>query len=272
MKRSLIPALIVTLALTAAPLSAHDFWLAATAHGGSPGSTTVTITGNVGETFPVADTNTTADRVDLWRVIGPTGEHPAAREFTQEGRSFATQTTVPMPGTFLGIMTIKAREIEMTGKEFTEYLHEEGLSTVVAERARDGKSDTPARERYARYAKVVLGGDAGSAPHLHQPVGLKAEFVPLRNPAALRVGDPLSVQLLVNGRPVVGAQVSALAHDARVDVRTDPEGVATFTVTNPGAWLIRTVHMAPAEDVGTARVDWESYWVTLAFEVPGPSR
>ena len=66
--------------LLAARANAHDFWLAARRlpEGG------VTVTGNVGEKFPVPDSRTTPDRVDIWRVIGSAGDIGAGRDFFQE--------------------------------------------------------------------------------------------------------------------------------------------------------------------------------------------
>ncbi|MQA29240.1 MAG: DUF4198 domain-containing protein [Luteitalea sp.] len=177
--------------------------------------------------------------------------------------------TVPLPGTYLGIMTILAREIEMTGKEFTDYLWEEGLDGVIAERARLNQSDTPARERYARYAKIVLeaGDGEAAAAHVTRAAGVKAEFVPSVTPAALSAGSSFSVQLLVEGRPVAGAMVAAVSKDTRLQARTDANGRASFTIPALGAWLIKTVHMARPANAGAPPADWESYWVTLAFEV-----
>jgi Domain of unknown function (DUF4198) len=248
--------------LSAVALDAHDFWLAARSE---PGGTT-TISGHVGEKFPTADTRTTPDRVDVWRLLGPAGEL-GGRDFFQDGESLATRVRLPRPGTYLGLMTILARDIEMTGTEFTDYLREEGLDMVIAERARLNQSALPARERYARYAKIVLHTGDGNAAHVTRPTDLKAELVPQTNPAGLKPGSPLAVQLLVEGKAVADALVTAVSRDTRHDARTNAEGRATFTIPTAGAWLIKTVYMARPVDAGAPPADWESYWVTLAFEI-----
>ncbi|MEQ1758536.1 MAG: DUF4198 domain-containing protein [Vicinamibacterales bacterium] len=269
MARSIVLTAVLTATAATASVSAHDFWLAATSVAGPP--RVFTVTGNVGETFPTADTNVTPDRVDAWRIIGPGGESlTTTADFVQAGQSVATSAALPMRGPYLGVMTIKPREIEMTGDEFTEYLLEEGLTRIVADRARHGKATTKARERYARYAKIVVGNGEGTSAHLMERVGAKAEFVPLRNPSRLLPGDTFAVQLLVEGRPVSGAQVSALTHGVKLNARTDEEGVAAFITSKPGPWLIRTVHME-ARDAASP-VDWESYWVSLSFEISEQTR
>src|SRR5688572_5789569 len=139
--RLLIAALLV---LAGSRVEAHDFWLAATKPAAPPSPAVVTVTGHVGETFPLSDSPTTPDRVDLWRVIGPDGEVLDSRAFYQEGQSLATQVTVRSSGAYVGVMGILAREIDMTGKEFTDYLRDEGLDRVIEERARLGQTDAPA--------------------------------------------------------------------------------------------------------------------------------
>lgn len=38
-------------------------------------------------------------------------------------------------------------------------------------------------------------------------------------------------------------------------------------LTEPGAWLFTTIHMIPAPEGLDA--DWESFWASLTFELPG---
>jgi hypothetical protein len=202
-------------------------------------------------------------------MIGEGGEVLMPREFRTEGQSVAADVSLPAPGSYLGVMTIKAREIEMTGPEFTEYLEEEGLDRVIALREASGEAHAPARERYARYAKVVVRSGEGSGAHITRPLGLKGEIVPSLDPSTLRAGSSLTVQLLVDGKPVEGALITALpasqSPGGRIDQRTDAEGKATLVLPVSGAWLLRTVHMAKPLDAGSPPADWESYWVTLAF-------
>jgi hypothetical protein len=247
--------------LATARLAAHDFWLAATREANA-----TKVSGLVGEKFPVPDSPTAVDRVDSWRVIGASGDLGLPRELFQDGKYLATRVTLPAPGVYLGMMTIVARDIEMKGAEFTEYLRDEGLDQVIAERARLGQTDLPARERYARYSKIVLAAGAGPSAHLTRPAGMAAEFVPSVNPAEVKPGGRFSVQLLVEGKPVTGVQVSAVSRGTKLDARTDANGRVDFTLPASASWLIKTVHMIRPVQPGSPAADWQSYWVTLTFE------
>ena len=177
----------------------------------------------------------------------------------------ATEVTLPSAGAFLGVMRVTPRTIEMKGPEFTDYLKEEGLDSVIAARQAAGEADKPAKEVYARYAKLAIRNGGGSGMHLTQPVGLKAEFVPMSDPTSIRPGGTLTVQLLAEAKPVSGAAVTAASEGTSVKGQTDAEGRVTLHIDGEGAWLVKTVHMVRVPKTGAASADWESYWVTLAF-------
>lgn len=254
-------------ALTAVPLSAHDFWLAATPWAPAADGK-VTVTANVGEHFPAATNYTEPERVDLWRLIGASGDVAVGRQFRKDGESLATDVTLPGPGAYLGVMLIQARVADMKGPAFTKYLEEEGLTGIVAARAKAGETEKTAKERYARYSKVAIRNGAGSGAHLTRPVGLIAEFVPSMDPTQVHAGQSLTLQLLARGKPVAGAAVAALssAGGEPVKARTDGNGRVILTLDRAGAWLVRTVHMERLTQATPQDPDWESYWVTLSFQ------
>ena len=190
MRVRLATILCAVVLLAVAHLRAHDFWLASTSWTPAIGDAW-TVTAQVGERFPEPQTALTADRVDLWRVLGSQGDVAVSRDFRVEKTRTSVDVKLPQPGAYLGVMTVVARTIEMTGKEFTEYLNEEGLDAVIAARRTSGDAERPAKERYARYAKIAVRTGSGSAAHMTRPVGLKAEFVPASDPTLLRPGDSL---------------------------------------------------------------------------------
>lgn len=250
---------------------AHDFWLTATSQPGESAVPTITIAGHLGERFPEADAHTTPASVASWRVVGPAGDCDVWPAFAQAGLTLATQVALPPGQSYLGVMAIHPMTAQMRGDEFLEYLEEEGLHHVIWERGLAGLAESPALERYTRFAKVIIGVGGGDTAHLLRPAGQHAELVPLRNPATLEAGGLLAVQFLVAGKPVGGAQVSALSDGVRLDARTDSEGIAGFILPRAGAWLIRTVHMEHAAIPGSD-IEWESYWASLAFETGGAAR
>ena len=264
MRNRSLACFVALVVAVATPSFAHDFWLASTSWTPAAGAAW-TVTAQVGEHFPKPETGPTPDRVELWRVVGPQGDVQVTRDFRAEKTMLSADVRLPAAGAYLGVMTILARTIEMKGQEFTDYLKEEGLDGVIAARRASGESDKPGKERYARYAKIAVRNGAGSADHLTRPAGLKAEFVPTSDPTAVRAGQSLTVQFLVDGKPVAGAAVTAAgpAEGASVKGRTDQNGRVTLTLDRAGAWLIKTVHMTRLPSGSTE--DWESFWVTLAL-------
>jgi hypothetical protein len=254
---------VVIAFLATARLSAHDFWLAATNWTPAAGAA-VTITAGLGERFPTrTGFKPRPDWFDQWRVIGASGDIPVTTVFQGSELMMSTDVALPSSGAYLGVMRVTPRIEDMTGQDFTDYLKEEGLDRIIAARQAAGESDKPAKELYARYAKIALRNGDGSGAHLTRPVGLKAEFVPTTDPTSLHAGESLTVQLLTDGRPVGSAEVTALSDGASVKGETDAEGRVTLKIDREGAWLIRTVHMVPLR--GSPDATWESYWVTLSF-------
>jgi hypothetical protein len=47
--------------------------------------------------------------------------------------------------------------------------------------------------------------------------------------------------------------------------QSDRDGRAAFKIEEPGAWLVKAVHMVPAPAGSNA--DWESFWASLTFEI-----
>jgi hypothetical protein len=255
---------IAAATLTGVPLAAHDFWLAASSW--VPDSR-VTISGNLGEHFPLGTDYIGVEGVDRWRVIGPAGDVDIQPAFRREGNSLAVDLELPAPGAYLATMTIRPKVTEMNGPLFTSYLLEEGLEWVVDARQRGGVSQSAAKERFARYAKIALRNGAGDAAHLRRPLGFPAEFVPMTDPTILRPGQFLTLQLLAHGTPVTRAEVTAHASGGGHPIvgRTDSFGHVTLPIDRPGAWLVRTVHMTSGPVTGSPDVEWDSHWATLAF-------
>jgi len=206
----------------------------------------VTITAGVGEKFPTRTNFRSRDNwLAEWRLVGVTGDAPLSKDFRRSNLVMASDVTLPASGAFLGVATVTAQTIEMKGQEFTDYLKEEGLENIIAA------------------AKIALRNGPGPALHLTRAAGLRAEFIPATDPTMIRTGGTLTVQLLAEGKPVSGAQVSAVSGEKPVSAQTDKDGRVTFTIDRSGAWLIKTVHMVRLSQPTEA--EWESYWVTLAF-------
>jgi uncharacterized GH25 family protein len=253
---------------------AHDFWLATSRWHVAPGATVV-VTANVGDgIYPRSENAIAPERVESFRLVGPTTALLTPRFRTVE-KSLAADVTLPAaPATYLAVMVVKGRFLSMEGDKFIEYLKEEGLDRLVDEVNRRGESQKKSRERYWREAKVLIRAGDGPSDQVTKPLGLAAELVPDTDLTKAKVGDTIGVRLLSAGKPVAGGQVSLTAAapgpiTSRVTrARTDAEGRAQLTIAKRGPYLLTTVHMLRREGAtGEQAFDWESYWCSLTFDV-----
>jgi hypothetical protein len=83
----------------------------------------------------------------------------------------------------------------------------------------------------------------------------------------------MPVRLTYRDRPLSGALVVAFnrrAPSEKLSARSDPDGRVRFRFPAGGAWLIKAVHMEPA--AAGSGAEWESFWASLTFELPGVPR
>lgn len=272
---------LLALLVTAAPVSAHEYWLTPSRFRAAPGDA-VTLgvfvgTGFRGEPKPFAATRSVrfelhgARRADLARAAVNGELTWAAFEMPdRDGAMVAYQSNFAT--------------IELPADEFDAYLRLEGLSGPLAARAKLGGQAGPGRERYARCPKTWIAGARPGAARATKPTGLPIEIVPLADPAT---AAPLPVRVLWRGRPLSGALVrawnTALGSDgAPVDaagrdslgpvqqVITDARGEARLNLAAAGEWMIAAVHMVPCPERREA--DWESWWASLTFARGLPPR
>jgi len=280
-----LAALLLGLAggLVAAPVGAHEYWLAFSRYQAAPGDTVdvraFAGTGFRGELKPWA-----APRAIRFVMRGPR-ELDLTRTAVNADPVWARFVTADAAGVLLAYESTFAK-IELPGPQFEAYLELEGLDGPLAARRRTGAMG-PGRERYARCPKAwVAGSSIGKDAHARalQPVGLTLELVPLADPT--RPG-PLRVRVLDHGSPLAGALVKAWRQpldprgrtrdagardsvDVAAHARSGADGVATLPIAGAGEWLISTVHMVPSED--PAEADWQSFWASLTFARSGSAR
>ena len=184
---------------------------------------------------------------------------------TSEGAKPLFTDMLPGSGPFLFSMVRGSTVIELEQAKFDEYLAHESI-TLPQHPAKHME-----RERYWRFIKLLgrSGEDTETDLH-HRFTGMQYEIVLLQNPFTMHAGDEQIVQLLFDTKPLANAAVSALHRSADgtlVELKgvSDARGVARFTLTQPGVWLIRSIHMRPCK--GCKDADWESFWATYSFAV-----
>lgn len=269
-----------TLLASAAALQAHDFWLVPNAFRVAPDAEII-VRGQTSSRFPTSEAAVSPERVADARVVDASGSTPLPN-LSVEGKSLRLRFRPTTAGQKLIAVTTRPRTVRESAQSFRRYLELEGVPELLARYEREGElpRDSVTR-RYAKYAKTLVEVGDGGPRVFEQAVGHPVEFVPLRDPAALRAGDTLAVRLLYRGQPLAGARIHAggvamepgvsdeqaagLARE--VSATTDPQGVARVPVESAGLWNVRTLHIVPA-DAGPG-ADWDAHWATLVFGV-GP--
>ena len=258
-------ALLVT--VLSAPIAwGHDFWIEPSAFTPAPGQR-VAVRLRVGEHFRGDPVPRDPSRIERFAAVGPSGEARVAGVANSEPAGFMTFGS---PGLHLLVYDSNHASVELGGEKFEEYLKMEGLEAVSTQRAKRGQTADPVKEVYSRCAKSLVAVGGGAGPGFDRTLGLPLELVPEANPYTLQGGGELPVRLLYEGKPLAGALVMALQKDRpepKLSVRSDAKGRVRLRLDRPGVWLVKAVHMVPAAKETGA--DWESFWASLTFEVPG---
>jgi hypothetical protein len=253
------------IALSGAPLVAHDLWIQPTTFSPEPGA----IVGarlRIGQDLVGDPLPRDPALINQFVVEDGEGRRPL---IGRNGADPAGLLRVAAPGLLVIGYRSNPSTVELTAEKFNQYLKEEGLDAVVALRARRGQTGG-ARELFSRCAKsLVLSGSANSTQG-DRSLGFTLELVAERNPYAMRVGQELPVRLTYEGQPLAGALVVAMNHadpSDKLTARSDNDGRVRFRMPRPGMWMIKAVHMIPAQPASHA--DWESFWASLTFDFPG---
>ncbi len=180
--------------------------------------------------------------------------------------TFSSQT----PGTYMLSMARNWSSIKLDAAKFEDYLREDAMEYIIADRKKRGESDNEGRERYSRFIKTLIqvGDNRTAVPKTR--IGTKIEILPLDNPYTKKVGSDLKLQAWFNGRPLALKTIFADNRDGTdvksQQVATDEQGRFTVKLNRKGLWLIRTVHMQRCEK-NCVDADWESFWAALTFGV-----
>jgi uncharacterized GH25 family protein len=256
----------VAVALSSAPVMAHDMWIEPTTFSPLPGQI-VGVRLRVGQDLLGDPLPLDPALVNQFVMENGEGQQPVVR---RAGADPAGLVRVAVPGvTVIGYRS-NPSATELAAEKFNQYLREEGLEAIAAERTRRHESDVTARELFARCAKSLMwSGSPTDAPG-DRSLGFTLELVAERNPYALRPGQDLPVRLTYENRPLTGALVAAINQlnpSEKLTARSDRDGRVRFRLHPGGMWLIKAVHMIPAPAGSNA--DWASFWASLTFQTGG---
>jgi uncharacterized GH25 family protein len=265
------------LALSAAPLFAHDFWMRPSSFRPAQ-DVLLNIDLFVGD-FGIGDALERSDeRASKFIALTPDGEKKIVG---RDGALPAGYLRTKSAGIYvLGYQSNHAA-VRLTPEKFMAYLDERGLEAIKKLRLEREATLQPVREIYSRSSKCLLQVGERAADGWDQRLGLSLELTPLLNPQELSRATkdqpfaPLTLQLEFLGQALPGILVGALNLDEPprnaqgqervLHARTDELGQVSFELPRAGRWMIAAVHMLPLQDPSEA--EYESFWGSLTFEL-----
>lgn len=251
------------LALTMAPLFAHDMWIEPGAFTPEPGRI-VPVRLRVGQDLLGDPIPRDPSLINQFIVVDAEGRKPVVG---RDGSDPAGFVRTAAPGMLVIGYRSNPSSVELPAEKFNQYLKDEGLESIVALRARRNESSASGRELFARCAKSLLLSGPTVSGQGDQSLGFTLELVAERNPYAIHTGESLPVRLTYQGKPLAGALVIAMNRlnpAEKLSARTGRDGRVQFNLHPGGMWMIKAVHMVEAP-AGT-NAQWASYWASLTFE------
>lgn len=205
-------------------------------------------------------------------VVAPSGNrtNPKEADFTKnETTSFLNLQPTETGNYVVGLSTME-REIDLKAKDFNEYLSEDGIPDILAERKRQKELEKNVRERYSKNVKTIFQVGDKQSGNYKTRLGYAVEIVPQNNPYSLKTGDtfeflclkdgkPLSNQFVMSGREETGGKLIS-----GTNIRTDKKGVAKIKLDGAGQWYVKFINMTRLSD---KKINYESKWATLTFEI-----
>lgn len=266
MRRALL-ALFLAASGAVAAVDAHDMWIEPATFSPATGHL-VTIGLRVGQDFIGDPLPRDPALIDQFIIDDADGRRPV---IGRPGSNPAGVVRVASPGMAIVGYRSNPSRVELSAEKFAQYLREEGLDAVAAVRAARGQTGG-VREQFSRCAKSLIRTGEPAAPGGDRALGFTLELVAERNPYDVKAGQELPVRLTYEGRPLKGALVTAINQadpTAKVSARADAAGRVRLRLPRAGTWLVKSVHMIAAPAASGA--DWESFWASLTFEMPGGS-
>jgi uncharacterized GH25 family protein len=263
MLRRLRSLAMTALVLAATPLAAHDMWIEPTTFSPETGRI-IGVRLRVGQDLLGDPLGYDPALIDQFVFEDASGRKPVVGRAGADPAGFLR---VAAPGLLVIGYRSQPSAVELTPEKFNQYLKEEGLDAVAAQRAVRHETGAKARELFSRCAKSLVLSGPTSAAQGDRALGFTLELVAERNPYALTPGQDLPLRLTYQNRPLAGALVVAINRlnpMDKVTARSDSDGRVHFALNQAGMWLVKAVHMVPAP--AGANAEWQSYWASLTFE------
>jgi uncharacterized GH25 family protein len=250
----LLATALVCISLTPINAFAHDFWVNAT----GPDKGIVKVDIGYGHGFPAPET-IPEKRTKLFEV--PYLLTPEGKVALESGKkNYAYQVKKDLAkGSYLAIGIYKPT-----------FWCKNADGWAMKDRTQ--MPDATYCEDARMFAKAVLNVDGSQdEAFVTKPAGLELEIVPLINPAKVKPGDKLPVQVLYQGKPVKTEVLSAVfggfsKNEAKAFYgRTDLRGKIDIIPLKAGYWYAKVQHNVEAKD--KTKCDEIVLVTTLAFHI-----
>lgn len=177
-----------------------------------------------------------------------------------EGGSTLTYLSVQLPGSGIGLITAK-KEVKITEIEREDLIRQfsgEGF-TDLSEKIAD-KDEFDINNIFE--AKTLLMASRSGGNYYSEKAGQELELTLSQNPYKLHYGEDIAVQVLFRGKPLakVHTEVYTKTLNGSIFVAeylSDEEGKVYVKLNRSGEWMIRAVHILPA-DQGIDYNRWSS--------------
>lgn len=195
------------------------------------------------------------DALESIDILGPGKTKPTV--ISSSDVEFQSEESISEPGAYIVAAKRKAGFYTKT-TEGGKSCSKKGLKNVIS----------CSHSHMCMKAIVNVGEGKGK---VDTPIGHPMEIIPLVNPANLRTGDYLPVQVLVNGKPFKGMiYATYIGFSTEKDTfayttKTNKKGKSKIKILNSGVWLVKAHHEVPYPD--QSECDVESFLGTLTFEV-----
>lgn len=202
-------------------------------------------------------------RSDSFHVIGPNGENPIT-DVTYLRDLAVFEVATPIDGTY------RISSGPRQGRTAKMYRATDGSWKMVGEEDNPPPADAPLVDvQSITVAEVYVTRGAPSDGAL-EPRGQGLELFPMIHPADIVAGEDATFQMLFEGRPLAGVEVTVFREAGRYDgkkieatLTTDSEGRFTVRAGDAGAYLTQVRYRT--ESPAGAPTPYRSYTHTLAF-------
>lgn len=260
------------LAILAAPVAAHDFWIQAHPFV-TPTPNRVLLTIQVGHAQFRDRWGVDASHVVSFHTVGPDGDVDRRPNLALGSPGYDAIIALDKPGSYIMAMQTTQSASQLPYLRFNDYVTFEGIAPIIEQRKRLHQDHADGRELYSRRAKTLLQVglvDAASIARVTRPLNMTLEIVPEKHPMALGNDRVLPLHVLFNGRPLGGALVKLTNLDADADPvekeLTGRDGRTAMHIPKPGKWQLNVIWSVPIHN--DPRADFATTFASLAFEIP----